>query len=155
MEIQRLLFIRMDTPSPQLTVRAADTSTEREIPVAQSGVSAGFPSPAEHFLEPPLDLNRALIRNPSSTFFARVTGESMRDDGIDDGDLLVVDKSLEPHDGCVAVCFLDGEFTLKRVRRDGQRLLLVPANKRYRPIEVSRESDFAVWGVVTYVIKKF
>lgn len=95
-----------------------------------------------------------MVRNPSSTFFVRVAGDSMRDAGIDDGDLLAVDKSLEAEDGTIAVCLLDGEFTLKRVRIERGRVLLVPANARYRPIEVSPEEDFAVWGVVTYVIKK-
>ena len=78
----------------------------------------------------------------------------MQDDGIADGDLLVVDKSLEAYDGCVAVCFLDGEFTLKRLRMGQGKIVLVPANKRYEPIEIGQESDFTVWGVVTYAIKK-
>ena len=117
-----------------------DTSTRTELPVATSGVSAGFPSPAD--------------RNPGATFFARVAGDSMQDDGIADGDLLVVDKSLEAYDGCVAVCFLDGEFTLKRLRMGQGKIVLVPANKRYKPIEIGQESDFTVWGVVTYAIKK-
>ena len=120
-----------------------DTSTRTELPVATSGVSAGFPSPADDHL-----------RNPGATFFARVAGDSMQDDGIADGDLLVVDKSLEAYDGCVAVCFLDGEFTLKRLRMGQGKIVLVPANKRYKPIEIGQESDFTVWGVVTYAIKK-
>lgn len=78
----------------------------------------------------------------------------MQDDGIADGDLLVVDKSLEAYDGCVAVCFLDGEFTLKRLRMGQGKIVLVPANKRYKPIEIGQESAFTVWGVVTYAIKK-
>lgn len=82
-----------------------DTSTRTELPVATSGVSAGFPSPADDHLDPPLDLNRELVRNPGATFFARVAGDSMQDDGIADGDLLVVDKSLEAYDGCVARMF--------------------------------------------------
>lgn len=144
----------MDNRDVRLEFIAPDTSTEIEVPVAAGGVSAGFPSPADDFLEPSLDLNRSLIRNPASTFFVRVEGDSMKDDGIDDGDLLVVDKSLEPCDGCVAVCFLDGEFTLKRVRIGEDRITLMPANKRYKPIEIGRDEDFAVWGVVTYAIKK-
>lgn len=111
-------------------------------------------TPADDAPAPALDLNRLVVRNPSSTFFVRVAGDSMRDAGIDDGDLLAVDKSLEAEDGTIAVCLLDGEFTLKRVRIERGRVLLVPANARYRPIEVSPEEDFAVWGVVTYVIKK-
>lgn len=128
--------------------------TPSELPMAASGVAAGFPSPADDVPALSLDLNRLVVRNPSSTFFVRVAGDSMRDAGIDDGDLLAVDKSLAAEDGSIAVCFLCGEFTLKRVRIEQGRLLLVPANERYRPIEVHPEEEFAVWGVVTYVIKK-
>ncbi len=138
----------------RLELFAADTRTATEVPMAASGVAAGFPSPADDHPAMSLDLNRLVVRNPSSTFFVRVAGDSMRDAGIDDGDLLAVDKSLEAHDGSIAVCFLDGEFTLKRVRIEGGKLQLAPANDRYRPIEVHPEEDFAVWGVVTYVIKK-
>lgn len=138
----------------RLRIISPDTSTEAEFQVAASGISAGFPSPADDHLEPPLDLNRALVRNPAATFFARVAGDSMQDDGIADGDLVVVDKSLEMYDGCVAVCFLDGEFTLKRVRLGEGKIVLVPANKRYKEIEIGRDRDFAIWGVVTYAIKK-
>ena len=139
------LLLRISTP---------DTTSEVAVPMASSRVSAGFPSPAEDFLEPSLDLNRTLVRSPASTFFARVSGESMKDAGIHDGDLLVVDKSIEPYDGCIAVCFLDGEFTLKRVKTDGRRVVLMPANDRYRPIEIRPDDEFAVWGVVTYSIQK-
>lgn len=138
----------------QLDLLTPDTTTEIEIPLAGERVSAGFPSPAEDFMEPSLDLNRTLVRNAASTFFARVSGESMKDAGIGDGDLLVVDKSIAPYDGCIAVCFLDGEFTLKRVRCDGRRVTLLPANPRYRPIEVGPDDEFSVWGVVTYSIRK-
>ena len=144
-----------DTRDPQLQLITPDTTSEVAVPMASSCVSAGFPSPAEDFLEPSLDLNRTLVRNPASTFFARVSGESMKDAGIHDGDLLVVDKSVEPADGCIAVCFLDGEFTLKRVKTDGRRVTLLPANDRYRPIEILPDDEFSVWGVVTYTIRKF
>ncbi len=144
-----------DTRDPQLQLITPDTTSEVAVPMASSCVSAGFPSPVEDFLEPSLDLNRTLVRNPASTFFARVSGESMKDAGIHDGDLLVVDKSVEPADGCIAVCFLDGEFTLKRVRIDGRRITLLPANDRYRPIEILPGDEFSVWGVVTYTIRKF
>lgn len=123
-----------------------DTSTRTELPVATSGVSAGFPSPADDHLDPPLDLNRELVRNPGATFFARVAGDSMQDDGIADGDLLVVDKSLEAYDGCVAVCFLDGEFTLKRLRMGQGKIVLMPANKRYKPIEIGPGKRFFGMG---------
>lgn len=139
---------------PSLTLLHPDTSTEQAIPLAASKVAAGFPSPAEESFEPSLDLNRALVRNPASTFFVRVSGDSMKGDGIGDGDLLIVDKAVEPYDGCVAVCFLDGEFTLKRVCRQHGRIVLMPSNDRYPPIPVGGESAFAVWGVVTYSIRR-
>lgn len=144
----------MDDREIRLDFITPDTRTELEVAKASSGVSAGFPSPADDFLEPPLDLNRTLIRHPAATFFARVDGDSMKDDCINDGDLLVVDKSLQPHDGCVAVCFLDGEFTLKRVRMQDGKIVLMPANKRYKPIEISGEDNFSIWGIVTYTIRK-
>ena len=91
---------------------------------------------------------------PAATFYFRVSGVSMVDDDFDEGDIIVVDRSLEPDDGRVAVCFIDGEFTLKRIRRDKDCIWLVPANKRFAPIRVTADNEFAVWGVVTYVIKK-
>ncbi len=123
-------------------------------PMAQSTVSAGFPSPAEGCEPLKLDLNRELVRNPASTFYARVSGVSMVDEGINDGDLLVIDKSVEPFDGALAVCYIDGEFTLKRFRDCGDCGYLVPANSRYSPIRVTAENDFMIWGVVQYLIKR-
>lgn len=144
----------MDNREIRVKFITPDTDSALDVPLATSGVSAGFPSPADDHLEPPLDLNHTLIRNPASTFFARVDGDSMKDDCIEDGDLVVVDKSVEPYDGCVAVCFLDGDFTLKRVRTSEGKIVLMPANKRYKPIEISSDDEFSVWGVVTYAIKK-
>ncbi|MCC8062977.1 MAG: translesion error-prone DNA polymerase V autoproteolytic subunit [Rikenellaceae bacterium] len=128
-----------------------------ELPLAGSGVSAGFPSPAEDYVEMSLDLNRELVRNPASTFFARVRGVSMTGEGIGDGDLLVIDRAAEVRDGALAVCFIDGEFTLKRVRTDRTEgcLWLVPANPDYVPLRVTQENDFRIWGVVKHVIKSF
>lgn len=144
----------MDNSDTRLRFITPDTASETEIPLAASGISAGFPSPAEDHLEPPLDLNRTLVRNPAATFFARVDGDSMKDACIRDGDLIVVDKSIAPYDGCVAVCFLDGEFTLKRVKTDRDRITLMPANERYKPIEIGPDDEFSIWGVVTYSIQK-
>lgn len=138
-----------------LTVHRPDSTIRQEIPVAGSEVHAGFPSPADDFLDTPLDLNKELIRNPASTFFVRVSGDSMTGDGIDDGDLLVVDKSLELYDGCIAICYVDGEFTVKRIQLDAEGAWLQPSNPKYRPIRVDRENDFMVWGVVRHVIKTF
>lgn len=140
--------------SENLNIFAPETDNSTELPLADERVAAGFPSPAEDYASLNLDLNRELIKNPSSTFYARVSGLSMIDEGINDGDLLVIDKSLEPRDGSLAVCYVDGEFTLKRFERHGNYGLLVPANKEYRPIKVTAENNFIIWGIVTYVIKK-
>lgn len=131
-----------------------DLSEEQIIPFSESGVAAGFPSPAEDFMDLALDLNKELVRNPASTFYARVRGTSMIDEGINNGDLLIIDKSIEPHDGALAVCFIDGEFTLKRFKDMGDHALLMPANKEFQPIMVNRENDFQIWGIVRYIIKK-
>ena len=131
--------------------------------MAQSDIHAGFPSPATDYMTQAIDLNKELVRHPAATFYGRVVGDSMIDAGVNEGDILVIDKSLEPRDGDMAVCFIDGEFTLKHIRfetmtaKDGRRfsqIRLVPANDRYPVIEVSEGSDFIMWGVVTYVIKK-
>lgn len=131
-----------------------DTVESLNIKLSDTPVNAGFPSPAENHLENTMDLNKALIKNPSSTFYARVKGESMINDGVEDGDLLVIDRSVEPYENCLAVCFLEGEFTLKRVRLEGDELLLVPANEKFKPIRVKKDNDFYVWGVVRYLIKR-
>lgn len=138
----------------RLEIIAPDLDSKIELPLASSGVSAGFPSPAEDHLEGTLDLNKALIRHAAATFFVRVDGDSMKDDSIHNGDLLIVDRAIEPYGGCVAVCYIDGEFTLKRLIVENDTITLMPANKRYKPIIISKDDDFTVWGVVTYSIKK-
>lgn len=125
-----------------------------DIPISESTVHAGFPSPADDFLEGSLDLNKLVIKHPEATFFARVEGDSMRDDGIEDGDILVVDKASAAYDGCLAVAFVDGEFTLKRVRFEAERILLVPSNPKYKTIEIKQDNNFSIWGVVGWIIKK-
>ena len=131
------------------------TDTEIEIPLVGTGIRAGFPSPADDFLDVSIDLNKELIKNPPATFFGRVNGDSMRDLGIDDGDLLIIDKSIEPTDGKIAVCFVDGEFTLKRIKLEKDAVWLIPANENYSPIKVTADNNFMVWGIVTHVIKSF
>ena len=140
--------------SKEIKIFSPDTGESLYVAIAESPVKAGFPSPAEDHTDIKLDLNKELIKNPSSTFFARVSGESMVDDGVDDGDLLIIDKSAEPFDGALAVCYLDGEFTLKRVKKETDHILLVPANSSFQPIKVSKEDDFMIWGIVRYLIKK-
>ena len=137
-----------------LKIYRPGTDTSPEIPLAESTVHAGFPSPADDYLEGPLDLNSLVIKHPEATFFARVEGDSMKNEGITEGDILVVDKAVEPYDNCLAVAYIDGEFTLKRVRMEPDRILLVPANPKYPTIEIAAGHDFAVWGVVRWVIKQ-
>lgn len=134
------------------TFYSADVNSHTEIPLVEK-VKAGFPSPADDFIEVPLDLNKALIKNPSATFFARVAGNSMQDAQISDGDLLVIDRSLRPTEGKIAVCFIDGEFTVKKLHFKDDCCYLMPANEQYKPIKVTKENEFLIWGIVTHVIK--
>lgn len=117
-------------------------------------VKAGFPSPADDTPHEKLDLMRLVVRHPASTFYFRISGVSMVDDGFDEGDIVVVDRSLEPTNNSTAVCFIDGEFTIKKILQEKDCLYLMPANKEYKPIKVTAENEFMVWGVVTYIIKK-
>ena len=133
---------------------APDYSTAFPLPLAASPIAAGFAEPAGECNGEKLDLNEELIRHPAATFYARVKGHSMKDAGISDGDLLVIDKALEPTDGCVAVCANDGEFTLKRLAVEKDGIYLMPANAEFKPIRITEENDFLVWGVVAYVVHK-
>ncbi|MDC1469881.1 translesion error-prone DNA polymerase V autoproteolytic subunit [Flavobacteriaceae bacterium] len=119
-----------------------------------TGISAGFPSPAEDFKQERLSLDNELIKNKEATFFARVSGQSMIDAGLNDNDLLVIDRSLSPAHNKIAVCFLDGEFTVKRLKVEKDEVWLQPENKNYQPIKITEENDFVIWGIVTNVIKK-
>ena len=124
------------------------------VQMFEEHIQAGFPSPAQGSYPDTIDLNKELIHNPSSTFCAKVAGDSMIDAGISDGDILIIDRSLDPQDGDIDVCFLDGEFTVKRISLRGGRLYLVPANEDYPEIAVSEEANFQVWGVVSHIIHK-
>jgi len=119
-----------------------------------TGISAGFPSPADDFMQQRLSLDSELIKNKEATFFARVSGQSMIDAGLNDNDLLVIDRSVSPSHNRIAVCFLDGEFTVKRLKVKKGEIWLQPENKNYEAIKVTPENDFMIWGIVTNVIKK-
>ena len=122
--------------------------------LAEEGISAGFPSPADDFKETRISLDRELVKNKEATFYARVSGDSMIGAGLDDGDLLVIDRSKNPENGKIAICLVDGEFTVKRIKKEKNRLYLMPENKIYKPIELKEENELIIWGVVEYVIKK-
>lgn len=136
-----------------LDIYWTDTSSNQEIPFVKSGISAGFPSPADDFLDASIDLNKELIKNPASTFYGRVRGDSMINAGLNDGDLLIIDRSLEPVNKKIAVCFIDGEFTVKRIKITDKNIFLVAENEKYEPIKVTEQNEFLIWGIVTTVIK--
>ena len=138
--------------SSTLDIYSSDTDSILDLPLL-TGISAGFPSPAMDFIDLNIDLNRHLIKHPTATFYGRVKGESMKDAGINDGDLLIIDKSIAPIDGKIAVCFVDGDFTLKRIKTDKDGVWLIPANESYQPIHLTESNDLRIWGVVTHVIK--
>jgi len=129
-----------------------DLSTKYRQPLFEAVVPAGFPSPAADYEEDKLDLNRYLIKNPAATFFVRVTGYSMMGAGIYSGDLLVVDRSLEPRDKSVVIAVIDGELTVKRIRIGKKKITLEPENENYSVQQITEDTEFEVWGVVTNVI---
>ena len=122
--------------------------------IVEQGISAGFPSPADDFKEVRISLDKELVKNTESTFYARVCGNSMEDAEISDGDLLIIDRSIEPKNNMISICFLDGEFTVKRILKKEGKLYLKPENKNYKKILVNEENKLIIWGIVTYVIKK-
>lgn len=136
-----------------IDIFAPDLSSHIELPYADGGIQAGFPTPAQDYITETIDLNREIVRHPASTFYGRVSGNSMIDEGIEPGDILVIDRSIEPADGDLTVCCLDGEFTLKRIRLMPGRVWLVPSNESFDPILVTPDHSFEVWGVVTHTIK--
>ncbi|MCD8349593.1 MAG: translesion error-prone DNA polymerase V autoproteolytic subunit [Planctomycetaceae bacterium] len=123
------------------------------LTLVSSTVRAGFPSPADDYLETPLDLNRKLVQNPAATFIVEVAGDSMTGAGIFPGDLLVVDKSCESRDGSIVVAVVNGEFTVKRLRHIGGKIILEAANPAYKPITFGEGDEMSVWGVVKHVIR--
>ncbi|MDA7693716.1 translesion error-prone DNA polymerase V autoproteolytic subunit [Flavobacteriaceae bacterium] len=142
MEDQKLIFFH------------PNQETRKQLHLVQEGISAGFPSPADDFKELRISIDQEVVRNEEATFYARVSGESMQGAGLDDGDLLVIDRSLEPQNNKIAVCFLDGEFTVKRLKVELDCIYLMPENKNYQPIKVSEGDELIIWGIVTYVVKK-
>ena len=144
----------MVTRETHVEIHLPDTSSQMPLPFAEGGLRAGFPSPAQDYISESIDLNTELIAHPAATFYGRVIGDSMSGEGIEEGDILVIDKSLEPANGDLAVCQVDGEFTLKRLNIQKDRVLLMPSSPNYQPIVVTEENQFMIWGIVTYTIKR-
>jgi DNA polymerase V len=140
---------------PLLEFYAPDYSTALDLPYIDAGLRAGFPSPADDFIELRIDINKEYIKNRDTTFFARVKGNSMVNAGIFDGDLLIIDKSLEPQNNKIAVCQIDGAFTVKRIKIEQDVVWLIAENENYQPIKVTPENELMIWGIVTASIKKF
>jgi len=145
----------MKSKKLKIEIYEADNQTELALPFVETGISAGFPSPALDFTQNRIDLNKELIKNPSHTFYGKVKGDSMTNAGISDGDLLVIDRSLEPANGKIAVCYIDGEFTVKRIKIEKNIVWLVAENEKYPPIKVTEENELIIWGIVIHLVKSF
>ncbi|MGL2965285.1 LexA family protein [Flavobacterium sp. XGLA_31] len=141
----------MSVKSP-LTFFIPDTENTRKLPFV-GGIKAGFPSPAADFDETKISLDNVLVKNHEATFYAKASGTSMIGAGIDNGDIMVIDRSLEPRNGKIAVCCIDGEFTVKRIKVEKNCVWLLPENEAFQPIKVTEENQLIIWGIVTYVIK--
>ena len=152
--IPKAMYPRYFHEIKELEIFSADVSTELALPFVTAGISAGFPSPAEDYLQETIDLNKEIVKNPTSTFYAKVKGLSMIDAGIFPNDILVIDRSLSAKDNDIIVSYIDGEFVLKRIKIDKTGIYLMPENEKYKPILITEANDFLVWGVVTYIFKK-
>ena len=148
------MSLKFLTPNNALEFFSPDFENTSEVIFTDTGISAGFPSPADDFKEYRISLDRTLVKNKEATFYAKVSGQSMINAGLDDGDLLIVDRSLEPKHNKIAVCFIDGEFTVKRLILKDDCVYLQPENPDYKPIKVTEDNDLQIWGIVTHVIKK-
>jgi len=130
-----------------------DTENGIELSYFSGGIKAGFPSPAADFDETKISLDNVLVKNREATFYAKANGISMIGAGIDDGDIMVIDRSLEPANNKIAVCYIDNEFTVKRIKTEKDCVYLMPENKDFQPIKVTEDNELIIWGIVTYVIK--
>ena len=133
---------------------SVDETAFEKIPLFEGSVSAGFPSPADDYMDIDLDLHDHLVQNPSSTFCVKAIGESMKDAGIESGDVMIVDRSLEPKNRSIVLAVINGEFTVKRVNLSDNELYLMPENNSFTPIKITLEMDFQIWGIVTFIIHK-
>ena len=149
------MHVFMNSPSPSIRSLAVSPAAGQPISCSEAHIPAGFPSPAQDYLEDRIDLNTALIGNPTATFLARISGDSMRDLGVFDGDLIVVDRSLTPRSGDVVLAWVQGGFTVKTFRVRGRRAFLVAAHPDYPELELLEDAGDGIWGVVLHVIRSF
>jgi len=136
----------------RVTFLRIDEEGLRKVPMFEQAVQCGFPSPADDFLDLDINLNDYLVKHKSATFCVRVNGNSMEDDGIQSGDILIVDRAEEKKDNSIVLAVIDNEFTVKRIKKSGEKLFLNPANENYQPIEITEDMSFQIWGLVTFVI---
>ncbi|GAB4359445.1 MAG: translesion error-prone DNA polymerase V autoproteolytic subunit [Methylohalobius crimeensis] len=141
--------------APPGRLPASPAPDDRRYPLFGSKVPAGFPSPADDHQEDSLDLNQHLVKHPAATFFVRVEGDSMTGVGIHHGDLLVVDRALEPKSGSIVVAAVNGELTVKRLKVERERLRLMPENPDFKPLEIGEGMEFLIWGVVAHAVRSF
>jgi DNA polymerase V len=151
MKINELKKVQINSTKVE-EILSPETAKQYKLPMFLESVSAGFPSPADDYIEGKLDMNEYLIRNPSATFFVRVTGDSMIEAGIHSGDILVVDRSLTPKNDSIVIAVINGELLVKRLQKVKNKLYLYPENKNFKPIEITSDMSFDVWGVVAFVI---
>jgi DNA polymerase V len=144
--------LHMEKTSSIKEIFPAACGTSLQRPLFLSGVSAGFPSPADDYLDRKLDLNEHLVKNPAATFFVRVAGDSMTGAGINDNDILVVDRSLEPGSGSIVIAVLNGELTVKRLIKNNDSCRLIAENPNYPDLKIDAETELEIWGVATYAI---
>lgn len=138
----------------KIEIFTPESEEKMEMPYVSSGIKAGFPSPAADFDEVRISLDQIVVKNKAATFYAKASGNSMIGAGIEDGDVLVIDRSLEPVNNKIAVCFIDGEFTVKRIKIEKDSICLVPENDAFEPIQITESNQLLIWGIVTYVLKK-
>lgn len=136
----------------KLSTYKCEIKTPLSLPLFLSRISAGFPSPADDFLDQSLDLNEHIIKNPSATFYVKACGDSMEMAGIYEGDLIVIDRSKSPIHNSIVMAIINGEFTIKRLLLQNGKIILAPENPKYCPLEIKEGSDFEIWGVATNVI---
>lgn len=155
MPLNNRYFSSMKTDSSIAAIYGLDQKTKVVRPLFSCGVSAGFPSPADDYIDRKLDLNELLIANPTATFFVRAAGDSMTGAGINNDDILIVDRSLEATNGKIVIAILNGELTVKRLLQTTTSCKLVAENPNYPALDINEDSDFQIWGVVTSVIHQF